>query len=238
MRILGLDTSTKFLCIGTYDDKQGIAEYRMDLGRKNSYYILPTIKRILDSLKIGLKDLDYFAVGLGPGSFTGIRIGLSVIKGFAYALKKPIIGISSLDMLSLNANGLSLRDAKICPVIDAKRNLIFTSLYTFKNGHLQRVMPYKLISLDDLMDRLACRVVFLGDALKLYKDKIKLKKKKASILDEDYWYPKPRNIIELARDRIDKNKIDDLKTIRPLYLYPKECQIRKSLTSKSVTRNW
>lgn len=223
MRILGIDTSTKFLCIGFYDKNKGVSEFRMDLDRKHSSYILVTIKRILDSFKIKPKDLDYFAIGIGPGSFTGIRIGLSVVKGLAYCLEKPLIGISSLDILALN---VGLREMKICPVIDAKRNLIFTSLYTIKDGYLRRIMPYKLISLDALINRVTSRTIFLGDALNFYREKIKLKIKKAILLDEDYWYPWPRNIIELARERIHKNRIDNIKTIQPIYLYPKECQIK------------
>lgn len=233
MRILGIDTSTKFLCIGIYDENNGTSEYRMDLGRKHSYYILPTIKRILDSLKIKPKDLDYFAVGLGPGSFTGLRLSLSVIKGLAFALRKPIIGISSMDILALNVKtalhsnyGLSPKETKICPIIDAKRNLIFSSLYSIKDGRLRRTMPYKLITLDGLIRRVPLQTIFLGDALKLYKDKIITKIKRAVLLDEDFWYPQAENIIELARQRINKNKIDDIKTIKPIYLYPKECQIK------------
>jgi tRNA threonylcarbamoyladenosine biosynthesis protein TsaB len=245
--ILGIDTSTGFLCIGIYDDKLRNCEYRIDLGKRISSFILPSLKRILDNLQLEPEDIDYFAAGLGPGSFTGIRIGLSVIKGFAYALKKPVIGISSLDILALNAkqllnpnygilrdfknrasgNMFSVSEVRICPIIDAKRNLVFASLYTIKDGSLKRTMPYKLISVDDLLKKLPSGVVFLGDALKLYKDRIKLKIKKAILLDQDYWYPKAENIIELARERIRLKKIDNLKTIHPLYLYPKECQIRK-----------
>ena len=225
MRILGIDTSSRFLCIGVYDSKIGVGEFRLDLEKKNSSFILVTVKRIIESLKIRLTDIDYFAVGLGPGSFTGIRIGLSVIKGLAYALKKPLIGISSLDILALNAG---IEEKAICPVVDAKRNLIFSSLYIRKDAHLKRMMPYKLISCDELLKKVPRRTIFLGDALKLYKARIAAKVRGAALLDEDYWYPKAGSIIALAREMIAVKKIDNIKTIEPIYLYPKECQIRKA----------
>lgn len=225
MRILAIDTSSSFLCIGVYDSKIGVCEFRLDLGKKNSSFILVTVKRIIESLKITPAQIDYFAVGLGPGSFTGIRIGLSVIKGLTFALKKPLIGISSLDNLALNAG---LRETAICPVVDAKRNLIFSSLYRRGDGHLKRIMPYKLISCEELIKKVPSRTIFLGDALKLYKARIAAKVREAQFLDEDYWYPKAGNIIALARERIAAKKIDNIKTIEPIYLYPKECQIRKA----------
>jgi tRNA threonylcarbamoyladenosine biosynthesis protein TsaB len=246
MRILGIDTSTRFLCIGVYDDEGGTGEYRMDLGRRHSTYVLPMLKRILESLNLKLKEFDYFAVGLGPGSFTGIRIGLSIIKGFAYALNKPVVGISSLDMLAFNvkdsrylqyglysdSRGSSAGDIRsagkitVCPVIDAKRGLVFGSLYRFERSRLKRLMPYKLITIGELLERVPPRSVFLGDALTLYKRKITQGLKTAVVLDEDYWYPRPGNIIELARQKINGKETDNRETLRPIYLYPKECQIK------------
>ena len=248
MRILGIDTSTRFLCIGVYDDERGTGEYRMDLGRKHSAYLLPTLKRILDSLGLKLKDFDYFAVGLGPGSFTGIRIGLSVIKGFAYALNKPLVGISSLDILacnvkdppysnyrlssdSLSGSADNIRSAgkiTVCPVIDARRGLVFASLYCFEGARFKRTTAYKLITIDELLGKVSPRSIFLGDGLSLYKRKITQRIKTAVLLDEDYWYPRPGNIIALARQRISGKKLDNLSTLRPIYLYPKECQIKNT----------
>jgi tRNA threonylcarbamoyladenosine biosynthesis protein TsaB len=233
MRILGIDTSTRFLSLGIYDKDKGVCTLRMDYGKKHSAFLLPTIKRVTEGLNIKLSDFDYFAVGLGPGSFTGMRIGLSVVKGMAYVLNKPLIGISSLQVLAFNAKMFlhkddKLNNAHICPMIDAKRGLIFTALFSLREGRLKKIMPYKLIALDELLKKTPSGTVFLGDALGLYKEKIKAKIKKARLLEEDYWYPQPGSLIVLARERIGAGKTDNLKTVKPIYLYPKECQIKNA----------
>ena len=228
MRILGIEASSRFLCIAVSQGASRVSEFRVDLGKKHSAYILPMLKRILESLKMSWLDIDYFAVGLGPGSFTGLRLSLAVTKGLAYALKKPIVGISSLDILALGVlHAAELKEMQICPIIDAKRNLIYSSLYALKDGRLKRKQPYRLITLDGLISKTPSRVVFLGDALTLYKDRIKTKRRQAILLDEDYWYPQPGNIIELAKERISANMTDSIEKIKPIYLYPKECLIRR-----------
>ncbi|MCM8795553.1 MAG: tRNA (adenosine(37)-N6)-threonylcarbamoyltransferase complex dimerization subunit type 1 TsaB, partial [Candidatus Omnitrophica bacterium] len=97
MRILGVDTTTKFLSLGIYDNGK-IYEYNLELERKHLVLLSLTIDRVLKALGWKVEDLDYLACGLGPGSFTGIRIGLSTIKGLGFALNKPLIGIPTLDV--------------------------------------------------------------------------------------------------------------------------------------------
>src|SRR4030042_6175727 len=102
MKILAIDTSTKFLCLGLSDNTK-VYEYKLEVSRLLSTLIIQTIKRALDSLGWKVSDIDYFACGLGPGSFTGLRVGLAAIKGMSWALNKHIIGISTLDILAKNA---------------------------------------------------------------------------------------------------------------------------------------
>jgi tRNA threonylcarbamoyl adenosine modification protein YeaZ len=99
MRILGIDTSTKFLCLGIYDNGK-MYEYNLEVGRKLSSLLAVDIKRTLDAAGLRINEINYFACGLGPGSFTGMRTGISTIKGLSWVNKKPIIGISTLDILA------------------------------------------------------------------------------------------------------------------------------------------
>jgi tRNA threonylcarbamoyladenosine biosynthesis protein TsaB len=221
MRILAIDTSTKFLCLGLYDDGK-IYEYNLDLDRRHSSLIVVTIKRALDALGWKINDIDYFACGLGPGSFTGVRVGLATIKGFAWALNKPILGISTLDILAKNVN---LNAACIIPAMDAKRNLIYCSVYQAKDGKLKRLSPYMLLSLERFLHKVKPQSIILGDAIKLYKPRMLKEIKSVTLLDEDYWYPQARNIIILSLEKIRKKSIDSHFKIKPIYLYPKECQI-------------
>lgn len=224
MKVLGIDTSTRFLSLGIYTDNR-ICEYNLDLGRNLSALITVTIKRVIDALGWRINDIDYFACGLGPGSFTGLRVGIATIKGLAFSLGKPVIGVSTLDILARN---ISASDAYIIPIVDAKRNLIYCSVYRNKNGNLSRIKPYMLLSMDEFFSKIKIkdRGVMFGDAVSLYKQKILMNMKNVTVLDRDYWYPNGRNIIDLAIKKIKDKEFYNAASVRPIYLYPKECQIR------------
>jgi len=224
MKILGVDTTTRFLCLGIYDGSK-IYEYNLDLGRRLSSFITVTIKRVLDALDWQINDIAYFACGLGPGSFTGMRVGIAAVKGLAFSLNKPVIGISTLDILARNSG---IHGEYVIPIVDAKRDLIYCSVYRNKNGKFSRVKPYALLTIDDFFKKMKIGgdVVILGDAVSLYKQKILVNMKNATVLDKDYWYPCGRNIIDLARERINSRMVTNASGIAPVYLYPKECQIK------------
>lgn len=227
MKILGIDTTTKFLSLGLYDNNK-IYEYNLELYRKHATLLTVTIKRVLDALGWQPGDIDYFACGSGPGSFTGMRIGLATIKGLAWSLNKPALGISTLDILARNAASLY---ATVVPIIDAKRNLIYCSAYKkAKSGSLKRITPYMLLTEKDFFSKIKAKhnIAILGDAVNLYKQKLLTLLPHAAILDRDYWYPKPRHIIALALERIKESKLHSPFKIKPIYLYPKECQIKNS----------
>ncbi|PIP20904.1 MAG: tRNA (adenosine(37)-N6)-threonylcarbamoyltransferase complex dimerization subunit type 1 TsaB [Candidatus Omnitrophica bacterium CG23_combo_of_CG06-09_8_20_14_all_40_11] len=230
MKILGIDTTTRFLCLGIYNDTK-IYEYNLDVGRRLSSLITPTIKRVLDALGWQIKDIDYFACGLGPGSFTGMRVGIATVKGLAFSLNKPVAGISTLDILARNAG---ITATFVIPIVDARRNLIYCSIYRNKFGQLTRIKPYMLLTIDEFLKKIKIKgnAVILGDAVNLYKQKILMHMKNITVLDKDYWYPRGRNIIDLAIERINSKKVDSASEIKPVYLYPKECQI-KSLVNRN-----
>lgn len=223
MKILGIDTTTKFLCIGIYDDTR-IYEYNLEVGRGLSTLLTQTIKRILDAQGYQVRDIDYFACGLGPGSFTGMRVGLATIKGLSWAIRKPVIGISTLDILARDVRDT---DSQIVPIIDAKRNLIYCAVYKNKNGRMNRIKSYMLLKEEELRKCVKPNSILLGDAVSLYKESILRNIKGAIILDKDYWYPKAHNIIALALERIRDKKFDNPFDIKPIYLYPKECQVKQ-----------
>lgn len=151
MKILAIDTSTKFLSLGLYEDTK-FYEYKLELKSRLSAALTASIKRALDALGWQIKDIDYFACGMGPGSFTGLRIGLATIKGLAWSLDKPVIGIPTLDILACNALKI---EGLVVPFVDAKRGLVYSSVYKSSNGLLKRMMPYMLINPQDLLNKLS-----------------------------------------------------------------------------------
>ncbi|MBU1998084.1 MAG: tRNA (adenosine(37)-N6)-threonylcarbamoyltransferase complex dimerization subunit type 1 TsaB [Candidatus Omnitrophota bacterium] len=229
MRILAIDTSTKSFCLGFYDDDRFYA-YTLELKSRLSSLITPSIQRVIMAVGLEISDIDFFCCGLGPGSFTGLRIGLATIKGLCWSIKKPVIGISSLEIIALNA---SKKEGYIVVLLDAKRGLVYCGIYKSKNGLLTRVMQESLLKPQDLFRKINSvakdnRVSFLGDAVELYRKDIFLNVPAAELLDSGYWYPQPQIMLEAALKQIKKKKFSDIHKIQPLYLYPAHCQVRKN----------
>jgi len=222
MKILGIDTTTKFLCLGLYVDGK-FYEYNLETGRSLSVLLVPTIQRVLEASGLKIADIDYFACGLGPGSFTGMRIGLATIKGLSVVRDKPVVGVSTLDILAEN---VTLNNALIVPAIDARRGLIYCSSYRKERDILKRKSDYRLLSFDEFAEKFPARAVILGDAAALYRDKIFSRIKGATVLDKDHWFPKAHNLIRLALKKIKAKQVSSAQVIKPIYLYPQECQIK------------
>ena len=222
MKILAIDTTTNFLCLGLYAGGK-FYEYNLETGRNLSVLLVPTIERVLTAAGLRIADIDYFACGLGPGSFTGMRIGLAAIKGLSVARDKPVVGISTLDILAENApHGSGL----IVPAIDARRGLIYCCSYKREHGLLKRKSEYLLLSLDEFVRKFSHKAIVLGDAAALYKDKMQARIKGVNILDKDYWFPKAHNLIELALSKVKAGQFSTAQAVNPIYLYPQECQIK------------
>lgn len=222
MKILALDTTTKTLCLGLYADGK-FYEYSLETGRNLSDLLIPAIQRVIEALGLKIADIDYFACGLGPGSFTGMRIGLATIKGLSIVRNKPIIGISTLDILAKNSD---IKDRLIITAVDARRELIYCSSYEYVKGDLKRQSPYSLLTLDELIKRFRSKAVVLGDAVALYKDKFLARMKDTVVLDRDFWSPQAHNLMDLALLKIKAKQFTSAVSIKPIYLYPKECQIK------------
>jgi len=225
LKILGIDTSSKYLSIALSEDDSIIVEHSLLLDRKHSSLLIPKINQMLKEKNVSISDIDAFIVGLGPGSFTGLRIGVSTVKGFGIGTKKPCIGVSSMDALALNVDG---KYSTIVPVIDAKRENVYSAIYGKKNNRIVKKTNHLLLKVDDLIKKVKKEAVFLGDGIDLYKEKIQRLNKKAIFLEDQYWYPKAGNLIKLGIAKIKKYKRKDLAKLNPIYLYPKDCQVKKS----------
>lgn len=223
MKILSIDTTTKILTLGVYND--GLeAEYNLEVGRLLSHVLDKSVERVVDASGVTLQEIDYFALGLGPGSFTGMRVGISFVKGLSWVNNKPIIGISTLDIIAQNIkeNGLPIISA-----IDAKRNLIYGCIYNKKSGQLRKISPYMLLGIDELLKKAPKGSIVLGDAISLYKEKFQKSIEGATLLDKEFWYPKAHNISVLALQKIKERKFYSAFNVKPIYLYPKFCQVKQ-----------
>jgi tRNA threonylcarbamoyladenosine biosynthesis protein TsaB len=166
MHILAVDTSGGVCSAAVLYDNKILSEAYMNDKRTHSETIGPMIDFCLSCANIDIKEVDLFACASGPGSFTGLRIGIGMMKAFAHASLKPVLGINTLDALAFNALGT---DEIVCPVIDARRGEVYTA--TYQNG--RRISEYRAVPLDDVLSELQGRqTVFLGDATVVHKEKI------------------------------------------------------------------
>ena len=151
MLTLAFESSAKAASVALLRDGSLISQYSQCSGLTHSRTLLPMAEDLLKNAELKLADVDLFAVAHGPGSFTGIRIGVSTVKGLAWACDKPCVGVSTLESMAwhgLSAGGL------VCPVMDARRSQVYTALFEIRDGQPQRLTEDKPISLEELAAQL------------------------------------------------------------------------------------
>ena len=226
MIILGIDTSTKFCNLGLIEDKEIIIEYTINgLTKKHSSILVPAIKDLLKMIDLKMEEINGIAISIGPGSFTGLRIGLGVAKGLCYALSLPLLGIPTLD-----ATAFPLKEIPhlICPVLESKKDEIYDTV--FRGGEsLHRIMDYKCEDIHSLLARLSSlkeKIIFLGDGIKKYRENIKVKLgKNALFIDSQINLPMATNIAFLGLNKLKKEEEDDISVLSPFYLRKSEAEI-------------
>lgn len=162
MNILAVDSSGNVCSAAILQGERILAEIYVDNQKTHSETLAPMADACLKSVGLSVRDIDLFACAVGPGSFTGLRIGAGLIKAFAHASGKPAIGVNTLDALYINVSGTH---ETACPMIDARRGEVYTAVY--KNG--ERAGEYRAVALTALLEELKGQsTVFCGDAALRY----------------------------------------------------------------------
>jgi len=160
MRVLAVDTSTMAGGVALLDGDRVVGESLLDVRTTHSERLMLAVDRALGDAGWQPRDLDGLAVAVGPGSFTGLRIGIATIKGLALALDRPIAAVPTLDAM---AAGLPWAARAVCPVIDSRRDEVFASLYRWDGLAMRREWDYLALSPRELAERLTEPVIGLGD---------------------------------------------------------------------------
>jgi tRNA threonylcarbamoyladenosine biosynthesis protein TsaB len=219
MRILGIDSSCSSASCAILCDNKLEAEIFLNHKLMHSIVLFPMIERVLDMVELSIDDIDGVAVSGGPGSFTGIRIGVSAAKGIAQGGNKKFSAISSLDAMAFQQFGF---EGVICPILDALRDNVYTALYSFEKGLLNKIQDYSALHIEELLiqlEKIDKKIIFCGDAALLHKNNIIEKlKAKACFSPLSQSMPRASSIAELAAYRFEKGLEDDLYTYSPIYL--------------------
>lgn len=238
MRILACDTSTKILSVAVVEDGKVIKSYHSAEGGESDYLFV-VIDKFLKSLKIKLSDFDLFAVGLGPGSFTGLRIGTCAFKTFAFTANKSLVGINSFEAIACNFKDT---DRVTYVVEDARKDKVYAAGFCFDKKHnlkiKQKCALFDIETLLEKLEKIKEPVVVAGGGMKRYGEQILSSgNKKNSPADEKFWYPKAEIVARLAAEKFKDGKTDDSLKLVPLYLHSERANItkpRKLLLAYSV----
>ena len=228
MLVLAIDTATKIGSVALYDDKIGvIGEINLYVKVNHSNVIMDAVDSLFKLSGLTIKDVDRIAVTIGPGSFTGIRIGTAIAKGLAYSLKKPIVGVNELDVLAHMGEN---REDIIVPLIDARKERVYFSKYRYIDNILLREEEYKDGELREILDDLkGKKVTFIGDGATVNEKLIN------EILEKDYNIYSKANSIPRAGVAAQISlhlPEDNLYTLEPLYVNKSQAEREKEEREK------
>jgi tRNA threonylcarbamoyl adenosine modification protein YeaZ len=212
--LLAIDTSTESAGLALVQNNQVLAEVTWRCGQNHSVELLPRLTQLLQEAGVELQSASCILVARGPGSFNGLRVGLSTAKGLAFSLDIPIIGISSL---ALEARQHAENDLPICPIFNARRGEIATALYQKRDNKWQQLTPEHITTVEALDSEITEKTLFCGEYLAEIAGQLKEKLKDKAVIAP----PRPRRaslLSELAKERLKAGDYDNPATLQPLYL--------------------
>ncbi|HEV8341661.1 MAG TPA: tRNA (adenosine(37)-N6)-threonylcarbamoyltransferase complex dimerization subunit type 1 TsaB [Candidatus Binatia bacterium] len=238
MAILGIDTSTAIASVALVEMGKVVCEEIQQAGSKtngtshanHAETLLPLIDGILKKASLPLSELSAIALSIGPGSFTGLRIGLSTVKGLAYGSNISVVGISTLLATAARAKGW---DGLACPFLDARKKEVYAALFRKKGESLERltedlVAPHRKIVELVLSRANQERCLFIGDGTKTYGDVLTMALGEKCVLTLGEDYPSTASAVaRLAEERLRGEPSDPVGPLSPLYLRPSEAELKR-----------
>jgi tRNA threonylcarbamoyladenosine biosynthesis protein TsaB len=229
VRLLAVETSTMTGAVALLEGGGVVAESRVSVAITHGERLMAAIDGVLRGARWELADVDAFAVALGPGSFTGLRIGVSTVKGLAFATGRPVIGVPTLDALAWT---LPFCAYPVCPVLDAKKNEVYAGLYRTLEGRLEvlespRAVPPVTLA-EELRDTTAGPLVFVGDAIAPFATVLaEILGTRARLGPAGLRLPSAVTVGELGGWALDRGESADPASLVPLYLRPSEAELAR-----------
>ena len=248
MKILAIDTSSKNCSVAITEDEDKIIELHSDDEKTHSVKLMPMIDEAFKKSNLALNDMNLLACCLGPGSFTGVRIGISTIKAFTDVTNIPVVGVSSLESLAYNTidkstPNLAIANTLYCSIIDAKNDNVYCGLYRYYNDCLNQITDLIAEDIDTVISKINTiihtfeqqfnRIVFVGDGATLHQNKIKSEVKYNNLIFSNDLANNSNSVsIAISAHRKYKNReFGDTHILSPLYL--KKSQAERALEEKN-----
>jgi|APFre7841882590_1041340.scaffolds.fasta_scaffold00084_5 tRNA threonylcarbamoyladenosine biosynthesis protein TsaB len=227
MLILALDTSTKSVSIALLENTTILYEISINQGVNHSLVVLPALHDLCRISNIEIGKIDLFVCTIGPGSFTGLRIGLSTVKGLAIAAGKPVVGVSTLDALAFNLAGSEML---VCPMLDAKKNQVYTALYrTESENILEKKEHERVTDVRDFLSKIDDKTLFVGDGAMKHAKHIR-----DSLPDKSFFASLAHQSVRAATvgilggKKYDKGDVLNPLAVTPIYLRLSEAEMTLS----------
>lgn len=233
MLILGIETATQQVSVALGGHEGVIGLFEIARGRRHAETLVPAIDFLCAQADIGLDEIGLVAVDIGPGLFTGMRVGLATAKALAQALRVPMIGITSLDLLAFPHRR---SDRVVVPVVDARKGEVFYAMYRQVPGGLQQVAPPRSAPVDELVADLLARsqeTLCVGDGALRYRDEI-LGGFHCEFADEAH--PSAAPLVQLAHAKALREEWSNPSEIQPMYLRPPDAEINWTVRAESTSR--
>lgn len=217
MLLLCIDTSTPQVGVAIGSDDQIVGRVQLARPQHHAEHLAPAIAYLLDQLDLSLEQLTAIGVGIGPGLFTGLRVGVTTAKVMAQSLRIPLIAVPSLDLLAFEVR---YADRLVVPALDARRGEVFWSTYRQVPGGVQRLSEYEVGNPADVCAELMAKadeVLLLGDGALRYRDEF-LQLERAEFGPASLSYPSVSALVELTRAKFQREDFSQPRDVHPLYL--------------------
>ncbi len=225
MRILAADTATTTCSVALLVEDVVAAEHSLAAGPNHSAWLMPTISRVMSDTRHRIGDVDALALAIGPGSFTGLRVGLAAMKGIAIAAHKPLVGVDTLDAL---AYGFLFADQLVCPVLDARMGEVYAALYRPSGGKINKQGPDMVLSVEELFRHVEEPTIIFGSGASRHKEEVvRMIGDRAIFPNQGSCGPRASRVAMLAAERLKCGQPDDPNTLEPVYLRKSEAERKR-----------
>ena len=223
MYILGIETATRTGGVAIVSEDGVLAEYTLNIEVTHSERLMSTVDRVLKDTGLLISNIDGFGVSIGPGSFTGLRIGLSTVKGLAFTTGKPVAAVPTLKALAWNTPHSRY---PVCPLLDAKKKEVYAALYRYDGRELVQDLPEMVLPLAELADRVAGEVLFSGEGARLFAGDIeRLFAGRAHLAPLSATVPSAASVAEIALDMIRAGRHTGPDDLSPMYIRRPEAEL-------------
>jgi tRNA threonylcarbamoyladenosine biosynthesis protein TsaB len=222
MRMLAVETSTMTGSAALVDGDRIVGESILDVALTHSERLMAMVDRLLQDCGWTADGLEALAVSIGPGSFTGVRVGVATVKGLALALDLPIAAVPTLDALASN---LPFANAPVCPILDARKSEVYLSLYRTADGHPQRLWDYLALPPEDAAQRLTAPVIVLGDGVASCLPYLARLGDGLRVASPAHSRPSAAAVGQLGHAMLSAGQTVPVDALCPMYLRPSEAEL-------------